>query len=119
MSEESNFLSRVLLVDYPASSEYTRSAIKRAAAKVLPDWRVVTCLPDEQICALQFSDYDSLRFEWAMQEPTRCMLNAYVIRKVRAAMYLRRRMNQPCHSKGTHPKTSHADHCQSISRKAS
>lgn len=81
MPADQPFQSRVLLIDYPASSSYTRSAIKLAATKILPDWHIVTSLPSEQICSLQFSDYDSLRFE-AMQEPTRCMLNAYVIRKV-------------------------------------
>ncbi|GAA6004314.1 hypothetical protein JCM10207_000664 [Rhodosporidiobolus poonsookiae] len=81
---------RTALVQYPTSQAYVVKSLESAFARSLPNFRLLTSTdnlkrngqdgndtatkPD-----LQWSDYDALDWDWAMDEQT--LLNSYAIRK--------------------------------------
>ncbi|BGP12675.1 hypothetical protein JCM10213_008812 [Rhodosporidiobolus nylandii] len=73
--------SRTALLLYPDSQGYVVASLKSAFAQQLPAWRVLTSRDqlDEGKPDLQWSDYDELDWDWAMDE--RRLLNSYAIRK--------------------------------------
>ncbi|GAA5834459.1 hypothetical protein JCM9279_004322 [Rhodotorula babjevae] len=71
---------RTALVQYPASQAYVVSSLRRAFARQLPDWTLVDSpAADGSKPDLQWSDYDELDWDLAMDDRT--LLNSYAIRK--------------------------------------
>ncbi|GAA5859631.1 hypothetical protein JCM1840_006381 [Sporobolomyces johnsonii] len=74
--------SRTALVLYPKSQRYVVNSIRTAFAKQLPDWQLLTDrsqLDPAHKPDLQWSDYDELDWDWAMDDSRQ--LNSYAIRK--------------------------------------
>lgn len=74
--------SRTALVHYPASQSYVVSSLRQAFNEQLPDWNVLTDrtqLEQDQKPDIQWSDYDELDWDWAMDDKR--LLNSFAIRK--------------------------------------
>ncbi|GAA5826902.1 hypothetical protein JCM11251_002151 [Rhodosporidiobolus azoricus] len=73
---------RTALVLYPASQSYVVDSLRAAFEQQLPEWRICTSrdqVEEGQKPDLQWSDYDELDWDWAMDENR--LLNSYAIRK--------------------------------------
>jgi len=70
------------LILYPASQSYVVNSLRQAFNEQLPEWRLLTDrtqLEQDQKPDLQWSDYDELDWDWAMDDKR--LLNSFAIRK--------------------------------------
>jgi len=73
---------KTALILYPDSQAYVVQSLRKAFIEQLPDWRLLTDraqLEQGQKPDLQWSDYDELDWDWAMDEKR--LLNSFAIRK--------------------------------------
>ncbi|GAA6015186.1 hypothetical protein JCM11491_000497 [Sporobolomyces phaffii] len=73
---------RTALVSYPTSQAYVVESLRKAFAQQLAHWTLLTSrdeLAPGQKPDLQWSDYDELDWDWAMDDQT--LLNSFAIRK--------------------------------------
>ncbi|GAA5926268.1 hypothetical protein JCM3775_000974 [Rhodotorula graminis] len=94
---------RTALVQYPPSQAYVVESLRTAFARQLPDWSLLTSpAPDGTKPDLQWSDYDELDWDIAMDDRTQ--LNSFAIRKAlirksnlahTIAMYLSKNPDSP------------------------
>lgn len=73
---------KTALVLYPESQSYVVDSLRTAFNQQLPEWHFSTSrdqLAEGQKPELQWSDYDALDWDWAMDEKR--LLNSFAIRK--------------------------------------
>ncbi|GAA5922596.1 uncharacterized protein JCM15063_003357 [Sporobolomyces koalae] len=107
--------ARTALIAYPASQSYVVDSLREAFAQQLPQWTLATSRDEldlDQRPDLQWSDYDELDWDWAMDESR--LLNSFAIRKAlirksnlshTIALYLSKNPDSPLRSAA--PKTFH------------
>jgi len=79
-SDNSDGSTRTALVLYPASENYTTSALLQAFKIILPSWTVHTEKQAGVEYDLQYCDYDMIVWDDA-ERPT-ALTNSYILRKV-------------------------------------
>ncbi|GAA5851498.1 hypothetical protein JCM5353_001602 [Sporobolomyces roseus] len=73
---------RTVLILYPASQDYVVDSLRKSFSEQLPEWSLLTDrtqLEQDQKPDLQWSDYDELDWDWAMDDER--LLNSFAIRK--------------------------------------